>query len=110
MLLVEFVMEFIYLHFCACQGAFARCRDGVEALLPAGHCLDGRPQEAASLQAVEQRVEGSRADPVSVVFELIHHRQAKDGPVSGVDQHVNSDKAGKEIPLRAFHRSTISLW
>lgn len=61
-------------------------------------------EQAGALHAVEERVEGSGADAIAVVGELVHHGQAEDGLVRGMDQHMDANEAVVEFALVTRHR------
>jgi hypothetical protein len=48
---------------------------------------------------VEEGIKSSWSNPVAVMLQLFHHRQAKERLMSGMDQHMDSNETGKEFPL-----------
>ena len=56
---------------------------------------------------MQQGVERTWADAISVVRQLLHHRQPEDGLVGRMDEYMNPDEAEEEFPLVTGHRSTI---
>lgn len=42
-----------------------------------------------------------------MMLEFLHHRHPEDWLVGGVDEHVNPDQSGEEIPLVTFHSASI---
>lgn len=73
--------------------------DGVDAAAAASDDLCGGLEEAGVFEAVEQRVQGAGTDAVSVVGELLHHREAEDRLVRGMQQDVDADESEIEFPL-----------
>jgi hypothetical protein len=51
------------------------------------------------LQAVQQRVEGSGADPVPVPGQFLDHAEPKDRFLNRVMKDVQPNQAGIEIPI-----------
>ncbi len=78
--------------------------EGVEAALASGDVAQAGFKQAAALEAVEERVEGSGADAVVVVGEFVHHGEAEDGLVRGVGQHMDADETEVEFALLLQHR------
>jgi hypothetical protein len=48
---------------------------------------------------MQERVESSGANAITVMRQLLHHGQSKDGLVRSVHQHVNPYESEKEFPL-----------
>jgi hypothetical protein len=48
---------------------------------------------------MQQRIECVRADAISVVSKLFHHRKAEDVLVRRMDEDVDSNQTSKEFPL-----------
>ena len=61
--------------------------------------LLGRAQVAFFLEAVQQRIKGSQADPVPVPGELFGHFQSEDRFFDGVMKDMQPDKARVKIPI-----------
>jgi hypothetical protein len=81
----------------------SRWSDFVEPASPAFSAIERRSQQACPLQAVQKRVKRSRADPISVVLQFLHHREAKDGLVHRMEQHMDADQPVEEFPLLKGH-------
>ena len=97
-------MELVDLGAGAGESFAAGGGDGVEAAAAAGDVAEGGLEEAGALETVQERVEGSGADAVSVVGELIHHGEAEDRLVRGVGEHVDADETEVEFALMLQHR------
>jgi hypothetical protein len=48
---------------------------------------------------VEERIERARSNPIAMMFKFLHHGEAKDRLVRGMNQDMDADKSGKELPL-----------
>jgi hypothetical protein len=71
------------------------CRSGgVFAARPAPGAHDAGPQKAFSLESVEERVKGSRAQLVTMVLEFFDHAEAKNRLFASVIEDVDADQAG----------------
>lgn len=58
---------------------------------------------------MQERVEGSGANVVSMMRQLFHHGQSKDRLVRRVHQHVNPYQPEKQFPLLFQHNPNILL-
>src|SRR5690348_115607 len=103
---MQFAMKFVHLHPYTVQRAAPRCSDGIHPSPAAIDLPKLRFQQSAALHAVQQWVERSRADAVTMANEFFHHSQAKDGLVQRVHQHVDPDEPGKQVTLP----SRFSQW
>lgn len=56
---------------------------------------------------MQEGVESSRADAVSVMRQLLHHGQSKDRLMAGVHKHVNSYEPEKQHSLLFQHKTNI---
>ncbi len=53
---------------------------------------------------MQQWIERSRTDAIAMAPQLLHHRQAEDGFLHGVQKHMDSNETGKEIARMIRHR------
>jgi hypothetical protein len=98
-LFMEFVVQFVYLDSGLVQSSLAGGGDPVDPAAVACNVFENRLQQAGAFEAVEQGVEGSGTDAVAVMLKFLHHRQAEDGLVGRMDEHMNPDESKKEFPL-----------
>jgi hypothetical protein len=106
---MKFPMQFIDLCLGLVESLFARSSDLVDpSLAPSNIPKDGL-QQAAALQAMQERVERSRPDAIPVMRQLLHHGQSKDGLVGSVHKHVNPYESEKEFSLFLQHKVNIPL-
>ncbi len=91
---VQLVVQLVHFLFGSGERPAASRRDPIEApAIPCG--IFRRLEQPGALQSVQQRIECSRPDAVSVMRELLHHRQAEDRLLRRVQQHVNANEAVK---------------
>ncbi len=105
MLLVEFVVELIHFFPRLFEGAFSRWSDFVEPAPTAFNAIKRRSKQACSLQAVQKRVKRTRADPISVMLQFLHHRESKNGLVHRMEQNMDADQPVEEFPLLKGHEN-----
>jgi len=98
-MLVQFVVQFVHFLPRLVQGFPASRGNPVNAPLPAARNLQGRFQQSASLQPMQQRIQRSRSNAIAVVRKLVHHRQSKNRLMAGVHQHVNPYQSEEEFLL-----------
>ena len=67
-------------------------------------------EKSPSFHSVQQRVERTGPDAISMMPELLHHRQTEDLLVRGMDEHMDPDEAGKELSLMFQHKVNITLF
>jgi hypothetical protein len=48
---------------------------------------------------MEEWIQSSRSNPVTVMLQLLHHGQAKNRLMSGMNQHMDANESGKDFPL-----------
>src|ERR1035438_4561825 len=58
-----------------------------------------RAQVTLLLQAVQQGVEGTGADAITVAGQFLHHAEPEGRLFGCVVQHMQADQAGVEIPV-----------
>ncbi len=104
MLLVQLLMELIDLFASFFKSAAAAGRDAVKPAAAAMCCIQDRFQQTGLFKAVEQRIKGSGADAITVVRELLHHGEAEDGLLRGVEQHMDANQPGEEFTAAIVHR------
>ncbi len=107
MLFVELAVQLVDFDRGAVESFAAGGRDAVDPASATGNDTDGRGQQTAAFETVEQRVQGSGADPVAVVRQFLDHGEPKDRLVRGMQQHMDADKAGKELWQAFCHTNTI---
>jgi len=100
---VELVVQLVDLDAGFFHGLSAGTGDAVNATPAATRIFEGGFEQAGTLQSVKERIESAGADPVTVMLELLHHRQAEDRLVRGMDEHVNADEPVKEFPMVIRH-------
>lgn len=96
---VEFVVQLVYFYPGVIEGTPARRRDRIDPSAAPIDILELRLQQTSALHAVQERVEGSRADTITVMVQFVHHGEAEDRLVKSVHEHMNPDEAGKQIAL-----------
>ena len=75
---VKFMMKLVYLFSGFVQGFPANGGDLVNPSLASSNIPEYRLQQTSSLQAMQEWVEGSRANAISMMLQLLHHGQPKD--------------------------------
>jgi len=58
---------------------------------------------------MQKGVEGSGPDAIPMMLQLFHHREAKDGLVGCMDEHMNPNETDEESPLEIRHLINIPL-
>jgi hypothetical protein len=106
---MKFPMQFIDLCPGLVESLFARSSDLVNPSLASSNILEDGLQQAAALQAMQERVERARPDTIPVMHQFFHHRQPKDGLVGSVHKHVNPYESEKEFSLFLQHKVNIPL-
>ena len=96
MLFVKFMVQFVNLYRGSLQSSLARRSDPVN---PAPSVLQFRLQKPPAFHPVEQWVERSWSDAIAMVLQFLHHRQSEYRLVSGVQEHMDANESGKEVPL-----------
>ena len=66
--------------------------------------LEDRLQETAALQAMQEGVESSWSDAISVMRQFLHHRKTEDGFLRRVYEYVNPYQAEIEFLLMTGHK------
>ena len=107
MLLVKFVVQFVDFFSGLVQCFPARGGDRVDPSLAPSHLVEGRLQQAAAFQSVQEGIESSRADTIPVMGQFLHHGQPEDWFVRSVHQYMNPNKAEKELSLVTGHKVNI---
>jgi hypothetical protein len=69
--------------------------------------LEHRTQQASTFHTVQERVQRAGTDPISVVPELLHHRESEDILVSCVNEHMNPNETGEQLSLMLDHIMNI---
>jgi len=106
---MKFVVKFVDLRFCLVQSLLPDRRNLVNPSLASSDILENRLQQPTAFQAMQERVESSGANAISVMFKLLHHGQTKDWLVGSMHKHVNPYKSEEEFPLLFQHRINILL-
>jgi len=106
---MKFVVKFVDLRFCLDQSLLPDRRDLVNPSLASSDILENRLQQAAAFQAMQERVESSGANAISVMLKLLHHGQSKDWLVRSVHKHMNPYESEEEFPLLFQHKINILL-
>jgi len=75
---VKFMMKLVYLFSGFVQGFPANGGDLVNPSLTSSNIPEYRLQQATPLQAMQEWVEGSRANAIPMMLQLLHHGQSKD--------------------------------
>ena len=109
MLFVKLLVQFVDLLGGFCQSPASGGGDLVDAPPSACDSAVRGLQQTAALQLMQERIEGSGANAVSVMRQFLHHGQTEDRLVSRMHQHVNADQAEVEIALTIGHNATIPL-
>jgi hypothetical protein len=110
MFFVKFVMQFIHLHSGLVQGLLAGGRDLIDPATVPPDVLKVGLQQAVPLQAVQQGVESSWPDAISVMRKFLHHRKAEDGLLRRMYEHMNPYQTEEELSLVTGHQSNIPLF
>jgi hypothetical protein len=103
MVFVELVVELVDFGCDLAEGFFAGRGDFVDAALAAGGAVEVRLEQAGTFHAMQEGIEGAGADAIAVVGELVHHGEAEDGLVRGVNQHMDANEAVIEFALVTRH-------
>ena len=104
---MKLVMKLIYFFPGFVQGFPASSGDLVNPSLATTNIPEYRLQQAAPLQAMQEWVEGSRTDAISMMRQLLHHRQAKDWLMGCMHQYMNPYESEEEFPLLFQHNVNI---
>ena len=107
MFFVKFVMKLIYLLSGFLQGFPANGGDLVNPSLASSNISQYRLQQTASLQAMQEWVEGARANAISMMRQLLHHGQSKDWLMGSMHQYMNPYESEVEFPLLFQHNVNI---
>jgi hypothetical protein len=107
MFFVKFVVQFIDLHSGLVQRLLAGSRDLIDPATVPSNIFEDRLQEAAAFQAMQKGVESSRPDPIPVMRQFLHHRNAEDGLLRRMYEYMNPYQSEKEFSLVTQHRSNI---
>lgn len=70
---MKFVMQLIDLCLGLVEGLLARSCDLVNPSLPPANTFKDGLQQAAALQAMQERIQRSGADAISVTCQFFHH-------------------------------------
>lgn len=70
---MKFMMQFVHFFPGLFEGALSCGSDSIEPSPTALHAVERRTEQAGSLQAVQKRIECTWADPVSMMFQFLHH-------------------------------------
>lgn len=105
MLLMKFVVQLIDLFPGFFERPFPCRRDPVEASPATLDVFEGRAQQAALLQTVQQRVQCAGADAVAVMLQFLHHRQAENRLMPGVQKHVDANQSIEEFTFLIGHKN-----
>jgi len=103
MLFVQLLIKLLYFLAGVVKGAAAAGGNAVKPAPAATGYIGDRFQEAGAFETMEQRVEGTGTDPIAVVRELLHHRQAKDGLLCSMEQHVDAYESEEQFPPVILH-------
>jgi hypothetical protein len=106
---MKFMVQFINFCLGLVQGLLANRCDPVDPSLTASYILQNRLQQPTTLQTMQEGVERSWTNAISVMLQLVHHRQPKDRLVRSMYQHVNSYEPEKQLPLLFQHKINIPL-
>jgi len=108
MLFVKLLVQLVDLLCRASQRLLPSARNRVHAPFAPHNGLHGRPQHPAPLQAMEQRIQRPRPNPIPVMRQLLHHRQPKNRLMRRVHQHVDPYQSEIEFPLLLQHSMNIT--
>ena len=101
---VQLVVQLVHFLFGSGERPAASRRDPIEApAIPCG--ILRRLEQPGALQSVQQRIESPRSDAVSVMRELLHHRQAEDRPLRRMHENVNANQSVKKLAPMVLHRN-----
>lgn len=98
-LLVEFLVEFVDLFPCLFQSFFPGFGQLVDTSPSSAHIHQFRDEKPIPFHAVQEWVERSWTYSIAMKLQFFHHGQAKQGLMSGVNQHVNANQTCKDFPL-----------
>lgn len=101
------MVQFIYLGFRIFESFLSGSSQLVYAAFAALNDLQPGPKKAGAFHSVQQWIEGTRTDAVSVVAKLLHQRKAEDVLVRRVHEDVDSNQTGKQFPLMLEHIMNI---
>ena len=103
MLLVKFFVEFIHFVLGFQESAFSGRSDLIEPPSPSLDSIEGRAEKAGAFKSMQQRIEGSRTNPITVVLQFLHHGEPEDRLMYRVQEHVNSNQAVEEFASLICH-------
>lgn len=58
---------------------------------------------------MQERIQRSRSNAITVMRQLLHHREAEDGLVRSMRQNMDAYETKKKFSLMIGHRSNIPL-
>jgi hypothetical protein len=99
MLLVEFLVEFVDFFPCLFQSFLPRFGQLVDTSPSSAHIHQLGDEKPIPFHAVQERVEGSWTYSIAMMFQFFHHSQAKQGLMSGVNQHMDANQTCKDFSL-----------
>lgn len=73
MFFMKFAMQLIYLCLGLFESFLANGRNPINSSLASTDILQNRPQQAAALEAMEERIERAGANTIPVTRQLLHH-------------------------------------
>ncbi len=106
---MQLVVELVDLFFGPLQRFPAGCGDSIHAPAIARACLRYL-QQACALQPVQQRVQRPRSDAITMMRELLHHRQTKNRFLPRVAENMDANQAIKKFALVIVHKNQYTVF
>lgn len=100
---MELMVKLVHFFFGLCECSLSFRRDPVKPPPSSIYAIERRSQQSRSFQPVQQRIECARADAVTMVRKLIHHRESKDGLVRRMHQHMHPNESVEKFALLTCH-------
>ncbi len=98
-LLVQLMMQLVNLGPGLYQRFSARRRDLVYPASSPCEVFQFRLQQTAALHSVKERIERAWPNAITMMFKFLHHGEAKDRFLRGMNEHMDADKSGEKVPL-----------
>ena len=107
MLFVQLMMQLVDHDPGLSQGLSACRRDPIYPSSPPGYVSEIRLKQASAFHSVKERIKRSRSNSIAVMFKFFHHGKTKDRLMRSMDEDVDANESGKELPLLCSHNQRI---
>ncbi len=106
---MKFLMKLIDLCSGLVQGLPSLASNPIDPSLASTHRRNNRLQQATPFQPMQQRIQRPRPNAISMMCQLLHHRQSEDRLMSRMHKHVDPYQPEKKLPLLLQHKTNIPL-